>query len=86
MIRRPPGSTQAETLFPYAPLFRSQGVPKYTPRRSSALVGRGDASMYSAADVDLAGNLRLRADAGNELDIGCYQCWLEPKGFMIIFK
>ena len=63
-----------------------QGVPKYTPRRSSALVGRGDASMYSAVDVDLAGNLRLRADAGKELDIGCYQCWLEPKGFMVIFK
>lgn len=63
-----------------------QGVPKYTPRRSSALVGRGDASMYSAADVDLAGNLRLRADAGKALDIGCYQCWLEPKGFMVIFK
>src|SRR3546814_3426697 len=27
MIRRPPGSTRTDTLFPYTTLFRSQGLP-----------------------------------------------------------
>src|SRR3546814_13810880 len=29
MIRRTPGSTRTDTLFPYTTLFRSQGLPRF---------------------------------------------------------
>src|SRR3546814_875235 len=37
MIRRPPGSTRTDTLFPYTPLFRSIAVGEQRLR-----LGRGD--------------------------------------------
>src|SRR3546814_2498576 len=39
MIRRPPRSTQTDTLFPYTTLFRSD-VPRYRPRRVGEGQGR----------------------------------------------
>src|SRR3546814_20615870 len=31
MLRRPPGSTRTDTLFPYTTLFRSKGRPSFNP-------------------------------------------------------
>src|SRR3546814_20793240 len=31
MIRRPPGSTRTDTLFPYTPLFRAAGIRPVLP-------------------------------------------------------
>src|SRR3546814_14459565 len=36
MIRRPPSSTRTDTLFPYAPLFRSIGASMDTHRQGSS--------------------------------------------------
>ena len=57
------------------------GVNKYSPLLKSSAVGMGDASMFTATDLDYAGNLRLR---GGQLDAGCFQCWLRSSG-MILF-
>jgi len=39
--------------------------------------------MFTASDLDYAGNLRLRDGL---LDAGCFQCWLNPPGMMMIFR
>ena len=59
------------------------GVDRYSLLLKSPALGMGDASMFTALDRDLAGNLRLRDGA---LDPGCFQCWLMPSGFMLMFK
>src|SRR3546814_19742452 len=42
MIRRPPGSTRTDTLFPYTSLFRSVGAGLPLLRSIRALVAGGD--------------------------------------------
>ena len=55
--------------------------PKWSLSLRSPLVGKGDASIWTDEDIDLAGKLRLR---DGKADIGCYQCWLNPAGFLLI--
>ena len=57
--------------------------PKWSLSLRSPLVGKGDASIWTDEDIDLAGKLRLR---DGKADIGCYQCWLNPAGFMLIVR
>jgi len=59
------------------------GVHKYSLLLSSPVLGMGDASMFTAADTDFAGNLRLR---DGKLDPGCFQCWLIAKGTCVILR
>ena len=59
------------------------GVHKYSLRPESPAIGMGDASMFSATDLDYAGNLRLRE---GRLDPGCFECWLNILGTRIIFR
>src|SRR3546814_14440406 len=42
MIRRPPGSTRTDTLFPYTTLFRSIGIGQRGGRGSPFAVGPAD--------------------------------------------
>src|SRR3546814_12947133 len=53
MIRRPPVSTRADTLFPYTTLFRSSDQPSRKPEIRRALriletIGAGDSSIESS--------------------------------------
>lgn len=58
-------------------------APYWSLRTSSPARGKGCASIFSEEDVDLAGNPRLR---GGRLDLGCYQCWLDPVGAILLLK
>ena len=49
----------------------------------SPLIGKGDASIWTAEDVDLVGKLRLK---DGKVDPGCYQCWINPPGMVIVFR
>ena len=40
--------------------------------------------MYSTTDIRGAGFPRLGVD-GN-VNIGCYQCWLDPKGLLLLLR
>lgn len=57
------------------------GVHKYALRPESPAIGMGDASMFTAADLDYAGKLRLR---DGRLDPGCFECWLNVLGTTVI--
>ena len=59
------------------------GVDKYSLLLSSPVLGMGDASMFGADDLDLAGNLRLR---NGKLDPGCFQCWLNIVGTCLMLR
>lgn len=59
------------------------GAPAYSLRASSPARGRGDASVFGADAHDLAENPRLR---DGKLDLGCYQCWLDPVGFLLLCR
>ena len=59
------------------------GVHKYALRPESPAIGMGDASMFAATDLDYAGNLRLR---DGRLDPGCFECWLNIKGTLLVVK
>ena len=48
-----------------------------------ALLGKGGAADWMADATDLAGRPRLR---NGKVDVGCYECWLNPPGFTIDFK
>ena len=49
---------------------------------NSAAIGiTGDATIWSATDTDIRGEGFLRLRDG-KVDIGCYQCWLNPLGIM----
>ena len=50
----------------------------YSPRLHSPLVGAGLVMDWMADAMDLVGNPRLR---DGKVDIGCYECWLNPMGF-----
>ena len=62
-----------------SPKFLGKGEYPYTPRRSSVLYMSGMPLDWMRGGTDLAGNPRLRDD---KVDIGCYQCWLDPVGFV----
>lgn len=53
---------------------------------NSAAIGiTGDATIWSAADTDIRGEGFPRLRDG-KVDIGCYQCWLDPLGMVISFR
>lgn len=58
-------------------------VPYWSLLPKSPLIGKGDPLDFTASDLDLAGKLRLR---DGKIDPGCYQCWLNPAGFMLIVR
>lgn len=60
------------------------GVAAYSLRRGSAARGSGEVlDWMDAAAKDLAGNPRLR---DGKVDMGCYQCWLNPVGSFLILR
>lgn len=60
-----------------------QGIDLYALRTSSPARDRGDATCFTATSTDLAGNPRLRE---GRLDLGCFQCWTQPMGFLLLFR
>lgn len=60
-----------------------KGVADYTLRYGSPARGLGDASIWGETATDLAGKLRLR---DGKVDPGCYECWLDPVGMMLLLR
>lgn len=58
-------------------------APRYSIRHSSKARDAGAEVDWPEGAVDLAGNPRVNGPA---VDIGCYECWLEPSGLMVIFR
>src|SRR3546814_14828933 len=69
MIRRPPGFTRTDTLFPSTPLFRSRAgiVPLASPDRGSAVRWRADQAQFHLGTVAKEGEVRRRAVADAHL-------------------
>ena len=53
----------------------------YHLKHGSPCAGAGDASVWTAADIDLDGLKRIR---GNKVDLGCYS--FNAPGFMLMLK
>ena len=62
---------------------RYPAEPYWALAHNSPLLGKGSALEWPEGATDLAGRLRVK---DGKVDIGCYQCWLMPPGFMIDFK
>ena len=61
--------------------FVGKGDHPYSLKRHSSLRSRGKIEPWMFAGKDILGNPRLRE---GKVDIGCYQCWIEPKfGFFV---
>ena len=60
--------------------FLGNGEHPYTPRLTSVLREAGKVLDWMEDSVDIAGNPRLR---DGKVDIGAYQCWIMPMGFVI---
>ncbi|MBO6120559.1 MAG: right-handed parallel beta-helix repeat-containing protein [Kiritimatiellae bacterium] len=58
-------------------------APYWSLLPKSPLIGKGDASIWTAEDVDLVGKLRLK---DGKVDPGCYQCWINPPGMAIFVR
>ncbi len=58
-------------------------APYWSLLLNSPLIGKGAPLDFTASDLDLAGKLRLK---DGKVDIGCYQCWLNPAGLILIFR
>ena len=63
--------------------FIAKGDHPYSLRRSSPLRGMGLVLDWMAEGVDYIGNPRLR---DGKVDVGCYQCWLDPIGTVMSFR
>jgi len=59
------------------------GAPWYSIRYASAARNVGANAAWMSAAVDLVGNPRINDSV---VDIGCYECILQPEGTRIIFK
>ena len=72
-----------------SPRFNRNGEYPYEPKRSSPLVGRGVRMDWMTDAYDVRGGIadgkykRLR---DSKVDIGCYQCWLNPVGIILQFR
>lgn len=62
---------------------RYPGEPFWELSPKSPLLGQGDPLDFTDADLDLAGRSRIRE---GKVDPGCYQCWLNPPGLMMIVR
>lgn len=63
------------------PRFAEEG--SHQLRHNSPLRGKGALLGWTAADTDLAGNPRVR---DGKVDLGCYQCWTNPKNLVIVVR
>ena len=63
--------------------FVGTGSHPYSLKFNSPLREKGLVLDWMAEATDLAGNPRLR---DGKVDIGCYQCWLNPKGFRMVIE
>lgn len=58
-------------------------VPAYSLKNGAAARGLGLLLDWTEGDKDLALNPRVR---DGKVDLGCYECWMPMKGFIISFK
>ena len=77
-----PEATRENGNTPDDPKLRTVKRYRYYPSPTGSCYETGDATGWTDADVDLAGNPRLR---GEKVDIGCYQAVPLP-GFMLRLK
>lgn len=75
--------TLAECADPKFVKDSSPDAPYWSLLPKSPLIGKGDASIWTAEDVDLVGKLRLK---DGKVDPGCYQCWINPPGMVIVVR
>ena len=61
----------------------AKSAPRYSLRCGSPARGKGDVAAIVGIDTDLAGKDRLR---DGKLDLGCYQCWLDPIGMCLFIR
>ena len=70
------------------PLFLKDKNPNkthehpYALHRSSPCLNRGDNSVWTADDIDLAGNKRVNGI----VDIGCYENWYVAPGLKVVIR
>ena len=68
------------------PKFALKGAAHpFEPRPNSPLVGIGAVEAWMAAVTDIRGDGYARLREG-KVDIGCYQCWLNPAGTTILLR
>lgn len=71
------------------PKFSGSADAPFEPKTSSPLVGRGKVMDWMASAHDIRGMaedgkyLRLR---NGKCDLGCYQCWLDAPGLLLLFR
>ena len=58
----------------------------YALRHSSAARAKGQVSGWMAAATDIRRDTNYPRLRDGQVDIGCYQCWLDPIGFSLIFR
>ncbi len=68
--------------------FLGTGEYPYTPKRKSPLIGYGQVLDWMREDgsVDLAGNPMLKPEETTAVDVGAYQCWIQPLGIILIVR
>lgn len=63
------------------PAFIGDGDHPYSTKARSRLCSAGRILSWMTDDAaDIAGNPRVR---DGKVDVGCYQCWLDPLGFSL---
>ena len=78
-----------DCIYDTAKLFEDSTRPKYDTahpyklRINSPAVNAGLAIPGMAALTDYSGAGRVN---GDRIDIGCYECWLKPLGFTLVFR
>jgi len=74
-----------ENIITNAPRFAVKTAWPYSLKYVSPGRGAGQVSAWMATATDIRGEgfPRLRDDA---VDLGCYQCWIDPLGLMLLFR
>ena len=67
--------------FPSDPKFMGgkDAAHPFSLRRTSSLIGKGAYAAWMDGTNDIRGEGYPRAN-GTSVDLGCYQCWLNPIG------
>ena len=79
-----PAGTETGTVTNDTPRFVMDGTADcYALRHSSPARGRGKVEDWMEGTTDIRGEARLRE---GRVDIGCYQCWLDPVGCLLLFR
>lgn len=82
------GSSNMYGQWDWYPLFLKDKNPNkthehpYALHRSSPCLNRGDNSVWTADDIDLAGNKRVNGI----VDIGCYENWYVAPGLKVVIR